>query len=249
MNGNPQGKRAALAADEVREPVAHAHVWMDTSSFNDNEEVRRVNVVFTDPEWRHKQPINATVPLYTHPPAPAAQAEQPTPTDPLYDDAYLRGVALGLPEGDSRRWHLCRIADRIEHREQPTQGLADEQKMQALRAQIDKHMADWSRFHHLMAKHGLHPGRTDDDLLTILEAALASAPRVPTLDDALAAERERWQRIATNAQAVTTGCADRLDYFEVPSHLMAALALALDEGPNNQAERPTRAATKGDHDH
>lgn len=48
----------------------------------------------------------------------------------------------------------------------------------------------------------------------------------------VAAERELWQRIATNAQAVTTGCEDKLDYFEVPSHLMAALALALDEGPN-----------------
>jgi|694.fasta_scaffold70290_8 hypothetical protein len=48
----------------------------------------------------------------------------------------------------------------------------------------------------------------------------------------LAAERERWQRIAANAQAMTTGCVDKLDYFEVPSHLMAALALALDEGPN-----------------
>ena len=47
-----------------------------------------------------------------------------------------------------------------------------------------------------------------------------------------AAERERWQRIATNAQAVTTGCEDKIDHFEVPSHLMAALALALDEGPN-----------------
>ena len=35
-------------------------------------------------------------------------------TDPLYDDAYLRGVALGFPQGDSRRWNLCRIADRIE---------------------------------------------------------------------------------------------------------------------------------------
>lgn len=52
----------------------------------------------------------------------------------------------------------------------------------------------------------------------------------------VAAERERWQRIATNAQAVTTGCADKLDYFEVPSHLMAALALALDEGPNVRAK-------------
>ena len=49
---------------------------------------------------------------------------------------------------------------------------------------------------------------------------------------AVAAERERWQRIATNAQAVTTGCEDKIDHFEVPSHLMAALALALDEGPN-----------------
>lgn len=48
----------------------------------------------------------------------------------------------------------------------------------------------------------------------------------------VAAERERWQRIATNAQAVTNGGEDRLDYFKVPSHLMAALALALDEWPN-----------------
>ncbi len=52
------------------------------------------------------------------------------------------------------------------------------------------------------------------------------------LDEAVAAERKRWQRIATNAQAVTNGGEDKLDYFEVPSHLMAALALALDEGPN-----------------
>ncbi len=53
-----------------------------------------------------------------------------------------------------------------------------------------------------------------------------------------AAERERWRRIATNAQAVTTRCADRLDYFEVPSHLMAALALALDAGPNAKLSGP-----------
>ena len=52
------------------------------------------------------------------------------------------------------------------------------------------------------------------------------------LDAAVAAERERWQRIARTAQNVTTGCTDKIDYFELPSHLMAALALALDEGPN-----------------
>jgi hypothetical protein len=58
------------------------------------------------------------------------------------------------------------------------------------------------------------------------------------LDAAVAAERERWQRIATNAQTVTTECTDKIDYFEVPSHLMAALALVLDEGPNTGVDRP-----------
>lgn len=56
-----------------------------------------------------------------------------------------------------------------------------------------------------------------------------------------AAERERWQRIATNAQAVTTGSKDKIDHFAVPSHLMAALALALDEGPNVRAEPDPKA--------
>jgi hypothetical protein len=32
---------------------------------------------------------------------------------------------------------------------------------------------DWSRFHHLMKKHGLHPGRTDDNLMEILDAKLS----------------------------------------------------------------------------
>ena len=47
-------------------------------------------------------------------------------------------------------------------------------------------------------------------------------------------EDERWKRIAENAQAVTTGGDDKGDYFEVPAHLMAALALALDEWPGAQ---------------
>lgn len=44
-------------------------------------------------------------------------------------------------------------------------------------------------------------------------------------------ERERWLRIANAAQLVTTGCEDTGEDFIVPSHLMASLALALDEGP------------------
>lgn len=51
--------------------------------------------------------------------------------------------------------------------------------------------------------------------------------------DAVASESERWRRIAEAAQAVTAGAADGIDAFVVPSHLMAALALALDEGPND----------------
>ena len=54
--------------------------------------------------------------------------------------------------------------------------------------------------------------------------------------DAVAVERERWRRIAKAAQAVTEGSTESLrdvgDGFSVPSHLMAALALALDEWPN-----------------
>jgi hypothetical protein len=84
----------------------------------------------------------------------------------------------------------------------------------------------------------------DDEFNTLCEAhsfgavARGEFPLMPRgllkalVDAAVAAERKRWQRIATNAQAVTNGGEDKLDYFEVPSHLMAALALALDEGPN-----------------
>ena len=50
--------------------------------------------------------------------------------------------------------------------------------------------------------------------------------------DVVAAERERWARIAGAAQAVTVGCEDTGEDFILPSHLMASLALALDEGPN-----------------
>jgi hypothetical protein len=66
----------------------------------------------------------------------------------------------------------------------------------------------------------------------MLESKLITLGQAETM---VAAERERWKHIADAAQAVTTGGDDRfadLDGFVVPSHLMAALALALDEGPN-----------------
>lgn len=62
-------------------------------------------------------------------------------------------------------------------------------------------------------------------------------------------ERERLQRIAEAAQEVTTGGEDHTDHFVVPSHLMAALALALDEVHDSKktadAINECRTAVKG----
>lgn len=58
------------------------------------------------------------------------------------------------------------------------------------------------------------------------------------LADAVAAERERWRRIADAAQAITTGSDDRIEIFRVPAHLMAALALALDDAPTAPGPAP-----------
>lgn len=44
-----------------------------------------------------------------------------------------------------------------------------------LRAEVEALKQDWSRFHHLMKKHGLHPGRTDDDLIDILDRDMDAA--------------------------------------------------------------------------
>lgn len=88
---------------------------------------------------------------------------------------------------------------------------------------------------------GLGPAPWADDVSAWLEAsnveeiandidqyALAEVRR------AVAAERERWWRLFEAAQAVTTGCEDKIDSFAVPSHLIAALALALDDRPNEE---------------
>ena len=58
---------------------------------------------------------------------------------------------------------------------------------------------------------------------------------------AITAERERWARIASAAQAVTVGCEDTGEDFILPSHLMSALALALDEAQADEPKCPERA--------
>jgi hypothetical protein len=72
----------AARAPAVRQPVAHAHIYSDTNSFNDNETVMRCRVVFADPLWKDRQKDGATVALYTDapqadpPPSAAAPAVQ-----------------------------------------------------------------------------------------------------------------------------------------------------------------------------
>ena len=61
----------------------------------------------------------------------------------------------------------------------------------------------------------------------------------PTPDD-FAAERALWIRVAEAAQAVTVGCEDQGEDFLLPSHLMAALSLALDESPLSSKQKAAK---------
>ncbi len=56
------------------------------------------------------------------------------------------------------------------------------QQREKLCDRIDADKREWSRFHHVMKKHGLHPGRTDDNLIDILDSALEAAQK----------DAERW---------------------------------------------------------
>lgn len=48
----------------------------------------------------------------------------------------------------------------------------------------DLERQDWSRVHHALAKHGVHPGRTDDHLADVIDRALAApAQRQPLSDE------------------------------------------------------------------
>lgn len=61
--------------------------------------------------------------------------------DPLYDDAYLRGVAVGFAEGDSRRETLLRIADRVQRDQQ------DAKRYRFLREDETEFAVFWPRKH------------------------------------------------------------------------------------------------------
>jgi hypothetical protein len=82
-----------------------------------------------------------------------------------------------------------------------------------LRAEIERHKTDWSRFHHVMAKHGLHPGRTDDDLIDILDRALADRD----------AEIDRLVKMLARVEPLVAG---NLNHFEKLEAEIATLRAA-----------------------
>ena len=53
------------------------------------------------------------------------------------------------------------------------QNVAMQSEINELRAELTASEQSWNRFHHLMKKYGWHPGRTDDDLIEILDARCA----------------------------------------------------------------------------
>ena len=91
----------------------------------DAEAVLAMHLGARPPDWysnpfsvtEHMRP-DALQPQAAPAPEPSAQGEPVAwrPGDPIYDDAYVRGVAVGFAEDDSRRTTLLRIADRIEAR-------------------------------------------------------------------------------------------------------------------------------------
>ena len=55
----------------------------------------------------------------------------------------------------------------------------------------DLERQDWSRVHHALAKHGVHPGRTDDHLADVIDRALAApAQRQPLTAEAVFASKD-----------------------------------------------------------
>lgn len=53
--------------------------------------------------------------------------------------------------------------------------IALQSQLAEARAEVERLKQEWDRFHHLMQKHGLHPGRTDDDLLVLLDVNLSAS--------------------------------------------------------------------------
>lgn len=111
--------------------------------------------------------------------------------------------------------------------------------------------ADWDRVHHVLAKHGKHPGRTDDHLADVIDRALASPSIAP---DGIA-EIERLRAELAEVQADRSVWIRRADKTWHEAHAVAAererciatlLALRDASGVNDDGRTWLRRLTRGD---
>ena len=119
-----------------------------------------------------------TMPLYAAPPA------APAPAVPLQGGldnnellaAWQKKLPGKVPEGQELNAFAVGTEVGFEHA----------QRLERM---------DWDRVHHVLAKHGKHPGRTDDHLADVIDKALSAAP-VPLTDEQidkiLERERMKW---------------------------------------------------------
>lgn len=83
----------------------------------------------------------------------------------------------------------------------------------------------WDRFHHIMNNAGLHPGRTDDDLLAILEQHLQAARAAPARPDRMtvyAVPAEATNDKGEQLYTITDQPIPMADNWRLQSHPMAA---------------------------
>ena len=172
---------AALAADEAREPAMLKRPSSPEAS-------AMIDSVLAEYDWP-ANPKNAARCGYeaarrmlAHPPAPAAQAEQPASERQRTAEALLRSMHY---DWDGQQWRLGMLP--AEPGEQPAQGLAE---LPALPAPETREGCELCS-----DCYAIEDSYSADQMHDYARAALASAPRVPTLDDALAAERERCAKV------------------------------------------------------
>jgi hypothetical protein len=108
---------AALAAQPVAGAVAQPVAWCALTPSGKIAYFEGKPMVMPGPVGNELHPhaliLAAPQPQAAPAPEPSAQAVR-EPGDPLHDDAYVRGVAVGFVEDDSRRTTLLRIADRMQ---------------------------------------------------------------------------------------------------------------------------------------
>jgi hypothetical protein len=182
--------REALAADHLRdvaEKAAPAAPVPDGWVMVPRGLLRRLiaEALTFDPSLQDKEAIEQAKQLAASPAAPAAPPAAPAPAVPLQGGmdnnellaAWQKKLPGKVPEGQELNAFAVGTEVGFEHA----------QRLERM---------DWDRVHHVLAKHGRHPGRTDDHLADVIDKALSAAPVVPLTDEQidkiLERERMKW---------------------------------------------------------